>query len=530
MDAPADNPLTQIRTLLSGGSRRVQAAAAISLLALVGVGAWIVVEARSPELSLLYAELAPQDAAKVVEHLKQSGIPYRLSDGGQTIYAPRERVSELRLDLLVDGAVGGRGTGLELFERGTFGQSAFAEQVTYTRALQGELARTIGGLDPVAAAQVHLGRPRQSPFLRQEQAPTASVVLRLRPGRTLSGRQLAGVRALVAASMPRLEASSVSVLDQSGAVLGGSQADESSGPGYERERSLEEHLVQKAQSLLNEAYGPGRAIVRVNVSLNRTAVEERKEELARQGVPTEENVTTKTRTRGRPGASAAGVAGNVPAEAAGAQPLESETEEVERTQYALGRSTRTSSTPAGGLKRLTIGVLLDASLQEHQAEIGTIVKESLGFDPKRGDAFQISALAFERPEEQALEEDPRTLATVERLIRSSVSLVLVLAGLSVVVFLTGRGRRQTTPLEGADVASTATPPTSSQQQTRRESGAERRTESAEQPALAAASGANEESTGPDPLGETVALIHANPLGAGVVLERWLGAEQEGADA
>ncbi len=478
MDAPSENPLTQIRDLLSGGSRRVQAAAAISLLALVGVGAWIVVEARSPELSLLYAELAPQDAAKVVEHLKKSGIPFRLSDGGQTIYAPRERVSELRLDLLVDGAVGGRGSGLELFERGTFGQSAFAEQVTYTRALQGELARTIGGLDPVAAAQVHLGRPRQSPFLRQEQAPTASVVLRLRPGRTLSGRQLAGVRALVAASVPRLEAASVSVLDQSGAVLGGSQAaSEGSGPGYERERSLEQHLVQKAQSLLNEAYGPGRAIVRVNVSLNRTAVEERKEELARQGVPTEENVTTKTRTRARPGASAAGVAGNTPAGVAGVEPLESETEEVERTQYALGRSTRLSSTPAGGLERLTIGVLLDASLQEHQAEIGTIVKESLGFDPKRGDAFQISALAFERPDEQALEEDPRTLATVERLIRSSVSLVLVLAGLSVVVFLTGRSRRGATAAEGSPAPSAGTPSAGGQRPSRRELSAERRAES-----------------------------------------------------
>lgn len=528
MDAPAENPLTQIRTLLSGGSRRVQAAAAISLLALVGVGAWIVFEARSPEMSLLYAELAPQDASKVVEHLKQNGIPYRLSDGGQTIYAPRSRVSELRLDLLVDGAVGGRGTGLELFERGTFGQSAFAEQVTYTRALQGELARTIGGLDPVAAAQVHLGRPRQSAFLREAQAPTASVVLRLRPGRTLSGRQLAGVRALVAASVPRLEAASVSVLDQSGAVLGGgAPGGQESGPGYERERSLEQHLVQKAQSLLNEAYGPGRAIVRVNVSLNRTAVEERKEELARQGVPTEENVTTKTKTRARPGAATAGVAGNVPGAGAASQPLESETEEVERTQYALGRSTRLSKTPAGGLERLTIGVLLDASLQEHQEEIGTIVKESLGFDPKRGDAFQISALAFERPEEQLEGQDPRTLATVERLIRSSVSLVLVLAGLSVVVFLTGKGRRHATSGESSEaLAAAATAPVRAAHSEPR-APRPARGESDEQPALQP----TPEPVAPaDPLSETVALIHANPLGAGVVLERWLGADQEGEDA
>lgn len=516
MDRPAENPLAQIRSLLRGGGRRVQAAAAISILALVGVGAWIVFQARSPELTLLYAELAPEDASKVVEHLKTSGIPYRVSEGGQAIYAPKDRVSELRLDLLVDGAVGSRGSGLELFERGTFGQSAFAEQVTYTRALQGELARTIGGLDPVAAAQVHLGRPRQSAFLREAQAPTASVVLRLRPGRTLSNRQLAGVRALVAASVPSLEAGNVAVLDQSGAVLGGGSAgaDSGDGPGYERERSLERHLVQKAQSLLDEAYGPGRAIVRVNVSLNRTAVEERKEELAREGVPTEESVTSSTKTRGRPGTSPAGVAGNVPAGAS--TNLESETEEVERTTYALGRTERHSKTPAGGLQRMTIGVLLDASLQEHQTEIGTIVKESLGFDVKRGDAFQISALAFERPEEVPEESDPRTLATVERLIRSSVSLVLVLAGLSVVVFLIGKGRASVEP-NAAELAA---------------AGSLGEVSPGGSPLEAAAAGAPTATGGApaqarDALGETVALIHANPLGAGVVLERWLSEDQEG---
>ncbi|MBL4850120.1 MAG: flagellar M-ring protein FliF [Planctomycetes bacterium] len=485
--------------------------AVISVLALVGVAAWIVVQARTSELGLLYAELDPEDAARVVEHLKAGSIPHQIRDGGRAIYAPQEQISELRLDLLVDGKVGARGGGLELFERGTFGQSAFAEQVTYTRALQGELARTISGLDPVSAASVHVGRSRETPFMRAAQPPTASVALRLRPGRTLSPRQLAGVRALIAASVPRLEAARITILDQTGAVLGGGTSDgEPSGAGYERERSLEKHLVQKAQSLLDQAYGPRRAIVRVNVVLNRTAVEERKEELAREGVPTQESVTTRTKTLGPRRSSGAG------AESSANDAQESESEEVERTTYSVGRSTRHSTTPAGGLKRLTIGVLLDASLEASQAEIGIVVKEAIGYDSGRGDTFQITSLAFERAPEGPEEPDPRTLVAFERLIRSGLSLVLVLAGVSVIVFFANRhSRARSNEPSPRDEAST--PPSQGEVAP---SGSDR--EDAGTPAQT-----NEPAGAADPLRDTAALIQANPLGAGVVLERWLTADSEG---
>ncbi|RMG09137.1 MAG: flagellar M-ring protein FliF [Planctomycetota bacterium] len=368
--------------------RRLLASVAAAGFLLVGV--ILLVASRSIDYAPLYHGLGQADAARVLDRLRSKQVPYRLEDGGRTVLVPWARVAELRLELAADGAVQGDDQGLELFDRGGFVQTQFAEQVTYTRALQGELARTISALEPVERAVVHIGRPRRSVFVRQQEKPTASVVLRLRPGRSLSARQLGGIRQLVAASVPGLEADRVSVLDASGAALAGPGLDGESppAPGFARARDAEDYLVRKAQSLLDAAFGPGRAVVRVTARLDTQRVEERRETL--ETVPVSEKTTQRRTTRGQGAAPSPATA-----RASSAGPGQEEVEETEETAYEVGRSTSLMVKEPGSIQRLTVGLLIDERLAEQAPKLERIVKEAVGFDPKRGDTYQQATVPFE---------------------------------------------------------------------------------------------------------------------------------------
>lgn len=379
---------------LHGRGRAAAGLAVLAVVLAVGAVAWL---AQRADYALLYADLPDAEAGRVVEKLRAAQVPFRLSADGRSLSVPYEKVAELRLELAADGVVHGGGTGLELFERGPFGQTDLAEQVTYTRALQGELARTISALEPVEQAMVHLGRPRQSPFAQDARPATASVVLRLRSGRSLSPRQLAGIRELVAASVEGLDAARVSILDESGTALAGPGAGGEEQGGLDQERSTEEHLTRKAQTLLDAALGANRAIVRIAVRLTREKVEERREKLDPKAVARSEQTTSRTtREAGERSATGAGAATNVP----GAGPAElpgrsrEETEETTHTDYEVARTTSVVVREAGAVERLTVGLLLDAALDPKTAGVEAIVKEAVGFDGKRGDTFEVKTVPF----------------------------------------------------------------------------------------------------------------------------------------
>ncbi|MEZ6184841.1 MAG: flagellar basal-body MS-ring/collar protein FliF [Planctomycetota bacterium] len=391
--------LAQLKEQLAALGPRGKVLAGALALAIVGGVLALVAYSRAVDYATLYAGLEEEEAAQVVDKLRAQQIPYQLSPDGRSVKVPWNKVPELRLELAADGVVHGGAEGLELFERGSFGQSELAEQVTYTRALQGELARTISALEPVQQALVHIGRPKQSVFVRTDQAATASVVIKLKAGRSLSGKQISGVRQLVAASVPNLAPENVSVLDATGAALAGpgiasAEAAEAA-TALGRERALEEHLTRKAQSLLDTAFGPERALVRVNATLDLDQVEERRESVDKEGTPTTQTFTTRT-VEGKDGVGGAvGVSGNTPAGPSGGVGGNRESEEVETTEYAVGRSTRVTRRQVGAVQRLTVGLLLDESLQESAEQIEKIVKESVGFHPERGDTFERSSVPFQ---------------------------------------------------------------------------------------------------------------------------------------
>ena len=191
----------------------VSLAAIITLL--MGASLWV----RQPDFRVLFSNISERDGGAIITALEQLNIPYKFNDGGSAILVPGDKVHEVRLRLASQGLPKGGAVGFEVMENQKFGTSQFAEQVNYQRALEGELARTIQSIAAVQTARVHLAIPKPSVFVREEQKPSASVLLSLYAGRGLEPAQVAGIQNLVAASVPQLPVANVTLLDQSGAML-----------------------------------------------------------------------------------------------------------------------------------------------------------------------------------------------------------------------------------------------------------------------------------------------------------------------
>src|SRR5947209_13670581 len=187
----------------------------VSMAAVLGLAWW----AQRPLYRPLFTNLAERDASAIVEALKSEKVPFQLEDGGRAVLVPAERQYELRLALASRGLPEGGGVGFELFDRQTRGQTDFLQRLNYQRALQGELGRTIAGLGGVEAARVHLALPERSVFVGDDRRPSASVVVKLAPGRALSAPQVDGIVHLVAASVEGLAADGLTVVDEGGRML-----------------------------------------------------------------------------------------------------------------------------------------------------------------------------------------------------------------------------------------------------------------------------------------------------------------------
>ncbi|MFC4297896.1 flagellar basal-body MS-ring/collar protein FliF [Castellaniella hirudinis] len=246
---------------------------------LLGLGAAIVallvvaaLWMREPEYRTLFSNVEARDGGAIVSVLNQRNVPYKFADNGATILVPADQVYALRLQLAEQGLPRGGSVGFELLDEPKFGASQFSEQISYQRALEGELARSIEALQPVKSARVHLAIPRQSLFVRDREAPTASVLLTLYPSRTLSESQVSAIAWLVSSSVPKLNAESVSIVDQDGHLMsspGGEAGMDSTRRNFIND--IEQRTSQRILTLLNPIVGPGnvRAQVSADVDFSR---------------------------------------------------------------------------------------------------------------------------------------------------------------------------------------------------------------------------------------------------------------------
>ncbi|MGB3836046.1 flagellar basal-body MS-ring/collar protein FliF [Castellaniella sp.] len=237
-----------------------------ALLALVVVASmWM----READYKTLFSNVESRDGGAIVSVLTQRNIPYKFADNGATILVPADQVYTLRLQLAEQGLPRGGSVGFELLDKPQFGASQFTEQITYQRALEGELARSVEALQSVKSARVHLAIPRQSLFVRDREAPTASVLVTLFPSRSLSEAQVSAITWLVSSSVPKLNAENVSIVDQNGHLLsnpGNEAGNDSTRRNFVAD--VEQRTTQRILTLLNPIVGPGNVRAQVSASVD----------------------------------------------------------------------------------------------------------------------------------------------------------------------------------------------------------------------------------------------------------------------
>lgn len=367
-------------------------ATAVLVLIVAGVGFW----SSQTSYAVLYSGLPMEEAAAITHRLDADRVTYKLSSDGATILVPTEGVQKTRMNLAVAGLLKGNEKGFELIDSLPMGATPFIQDVNYSRALQGELARTIMTLDSVAHARVHIVQPDSNPFVRDEKPVTASVVLKMRPGASLSRPAVQGMVALVAASVKGLTSDNVTIVDTEGRMLSekkrSAQGQESSDQ-LSHQLQVETHLAEKAQEVLNKVLGPDRSVVRVTLDMSFRHVKENSEKFDPDGkVVVHESVqSSKTTAPGGP-RGPAGTASNlppgVPAGPAVAGP--SANEEVIDSQYLVSRNGRILEEQQETINRLTVAVMLIPPIPVDEMPL----EESLGITPEKAESLVKQAVGF----------------------------------------------------------------------------------------------------------------------------------------
>ena len=241
--------------------------AALTVVAVVAAALF----ARQPDYRVLFSNLGDKDAGAIVAQLSQMNVPYRYTEGGGAILIPADKVHDVRLKLATQGLPKGSVAGFEVMDNSKFGITQFQERVNYQRALEGELTRSIQGLSAVQDARVHLALPNQNGFFREQQKPSASVIVSLHPGRMLDRTQIAGIVHLVASSVPELSPSSVSVLDDTGKLLSQSPDGKESPVDIQQlmyQQQLEKQYVQRILDILEPVVGKGNVKAQVTADID----------------------------------------------------------------------------------------------------------------------------------------------------------------------------------------------------------------------------------------------------------------------
>ncbi|HDL7822345.1 TPA: flagellar M-ring protein FliF [Yersinia enterocolitica] len=412
----------------------IAAAAAVAIL--VALMLW----AKSPDYRVLYSNLNDRDGGDIVTQLTQLNIPYRFADNGGALLIPADKVHETRLRLAQQGLPKGGAVGFELLDQEKFGISQFSEQVNYQRALEGELARTIGTLGPVLNVRVHLAMPKPSLFVREQKSPTASVTLALQPGRALDDGQINAIVYMVSSSVAGLPPANVTVVDQTGRLL--TQSDSAgrdlNAAQLKFTNEVENRFQRRIETILAPMVGSGNVHAQVTAQVDFASREQTDEEYkpnqaANQGAVRSQQVSTSeqlggTNVGGVPGAlsnqpsatpvapievpqatpaAGAGTAANAanrPATAARQTATSSNSRHDQTTNFEVDRTIRHTQQQAGMVQRLSVAVVVNygsdkagkpiALSKDQLAQVESLTREAMGFSTVRGDTLNVVNTPF----------------------------------------------------------------------------------------------------------------------------------------
>jgi flagellar M-ring protein FliF len=408
---------------------------AVGVLLFVAIGIIGLVMGRQAEWRVLYSSLTDKDGGAVIAQLSTMNIPYKYTEGGGAILVPADRVHDVRLKLASLGLPKGQVSGFEMMESNRFGMTQFQERLTFQRGLEGELTRSIQALSSVQSARVHLALPNQNGFFREQQKPSASVLLSLHPGRVLDRTQLAGIVHLVASSVPEMNPSAVSVLDDTGKLL--SAQPDGAGSGVDAEQLMYAQQIEQLYSrrildILEPLVGKQNVKAQVTAELDFSQTESTTESHKPNQTPDSSAVRSQQLVESTNGAQAgppAGVPGATtnqpPAQAAApingqAQTLaaagqngntagaNASSKKESIINYEVDKTIRVVKGATGMIKRINAAVvvnnqntvddkgnststpLTDAQLQK----MTTLVRETVGFSQDRGDSVNVVNAPF----------------------------------------------------------------------------------------------------------------------------------------
>ena len=442
------------------GVARIAAMAVVAVM-LLGFFAFIIIRSTTPQLAPLYTNLEFGDSSAIISELNSMGTPYEIRSEGATILVPRDQITTIRMSLAENGLPSRGQVGYEIFDnQSTLGATSFVQNINHIRALEGELARTIGALSRVESARVHLVLPERELFRRDIREPSASIVLTVRG--QLSAGEIRAVQHLVASAVEGLSPNGVSIVDSSGALLasgsGEGEVSVTAQAMEERKLGLETRMRTRIEELLASVVGLGRARVQVSaeLDLNRSTRTSETFDPESQVVRSAQTVETGDQSTGPGNSGQVTVANELPGAseqaAAGSGGVQSSSSTLEETlNYEISSTTETAVTEAGAIKRLSVAVVVDGVYTydangnavyapREQAEIDQItalVRTAMGYDQARGDQVEVVNMQFaERPGIEAGTEAPGLFEfTRDDLMRFAEMAVTLLIALALVLFV-----------------------------------------------------------------------------------------------
>ncbi len=404
-------------------SRKI-ALAAVTLIS-IAVFAIIIIQARTADYQLLYANLNETDASSVVNWLKNQKTPYQLKNNGKNIWIPAPLIYETRLDLAGNGLPKGGGIGFEVFDKQSFALTDYVQKVNYTRALQGELSRTISSLEPVESARVHLAIPEKRLFKNQQKPATASVIVNLLVGRELDKKQVQGIVHLVSGSITGLEPGNVTVIDANGVVLDYDDPAEKdqllSVDMLSFQQEVEKRLQMRAQDLLDKTMGKDKAMVRITATLDFAKVEKTQELFDSEEPVIRSQQTTSESSGSQVSGGIPGVQSNLQGNSLGPNvPGSNSSKSSQVTNYEISKTISKIVNPVGNITNLSVSVLIadkyeineDGSpgklIPRTDAELESIknmISAALGLVAERGDVINVISMPFSASPEEDLKAE-----------------------------------------------------------------------------------------------------------------------------
>ncbi len=418
--------LQQITDAIQKLTLKQKSVIAISLITIVGFLVFLVLynsKSGGGGYSVLFDKVSPSDSALIIQQLEKDNIPYKIINEG-TIEVPNDVVYKERIAIAAQGIPKNSKVGFELFDKQNFGSTDFEQQIKYLRALEGELSRTVEGLEPIEKADVHIALPKESVFAEQNTPPTASVVVHLKPLTKLSNRQIIGIKNLIASSVAKMMPENVKVIDPNGITLGTNENEFDSDilkAQIQYKNSFESRYENKIEKVLAPIVGgTNRVVARVSMDFDFDRKSEVSEIYDPNSVPRSEQ-SEEIKKEG----SAPNSVGGVPGAVSNIGPVQgiqknSNSKEIytkskTTTNYEISKKVLKSKGEFATLRRITAAVVVDGKYIDKKDKNGEvigkefvalspqeldkikkIVQQSIGYDKKRGDEVTVSSFEFKQ--------------------------------------------------------------------------------------------------------------------------------------